>query len=353
MKIYALNICPNNKSGLCNQLYSIAAGIKYCIKNKINIMFINKFLKSINSDRYCNISEIININKFNVYLNRYKLSIVDFNNFIFSIEDAVLSNGNDSKNIKDMIINSYYQNNNFYIKRNSRFYLTNHDEKIIYLTIKYNLNNYSFYEKYIIENNELVEDINYNFNSLNFEGNFNYIQDNIFFDILRNIQFSDTIVYNSSLKNNKLLYNKKTDKINTIHLRIEDDVIDHYSKTLKIDHGLLRHIVESKYIDIINSFNKSDLIILLSYSKHNSVINYLKHNGYNFIIDEDKHEDREVSAIYDLLLGENCNNTYVCVWESSYSYTLFARINKKNNINAIQFYYEDLNRNPASVKLMF
>lgn len=354
MKFYALDICPNKTSGLCNQLYSIAAGIKFCIKNNINIMFINKFLRSINTDNYSNISEIINLDKFNEYLKQYNIFIVDFNNFNLSIEDAELTDNINVKNIKSMIINSYYKKNSFYIKKNSKFYLINSNEKQIYLKIKYNLNNKLFCEKYLIEHNELVKNIDYDFDSLHFEGNFKYTQDELFFNILRNLTFSDTILHNSSIKNNNLLNNKKTNKINTIHLRIEDDVIKHYSNMLNIDPETLKNIVENKYIDIINTFDKSDLIILLSYSKNNKVIDHLKSNGYNYVIDNDKDKDREISAIYDLLLGENCNNHYVCVWESSYSYTLFSRINKKNNVkNAIQIYYENLARPPDSVRLMF
>jgi hypothetical protein len=355
MEYYALDICPNKTSGLCNQLYSITAGIKYCIQNKINIMFIDKFLKSININRYCLISEIIDIPKFNVYLKKYNVHIIDFNNFNFIIENAELTDGIITKNVKDMIIDSYYQKNNFYIKKNSRFYLTNGNNKLIYLNIKYNLDGYYFSEKYLIENNELVSDIKFIFNYelMNFEGNFNYKQDEVFFDILRNINFSDIILYNSFVRNKRLFKNKKTEKINAIHLRIEDDAINHYSKYLNMDTTTYKNIIENKYIQVISKLNKNDLIIILSYSKENNVIDYLKKNGYNFIMDENKVEDREISAIYDLLLGENCNDTYVCVWESSYSYTLYSRINKKHHINAIQIYYENLEINPTKITLLY
>jgi hypothetical protein len=354
MIIYALDICPNKTSGLCNQLYSIAAGIKYCIINKINIMFINKFLKSINSEKYCNISEIFDLYKFNMFLQKYNLFILDYNNFDFNIEDAFIHDDNNNvQNIKNIIIDSYYQNKSIKIEKGTRFYLKNSKEKNLYLTIKYGFDNGVYTDTYIINDNELSFDIYYDFSLLKFEKNFSYTQDEVFFDILRNIPFCSSIINQSKIKVSKLLNNKITSKINTIHLRIEDDVIKHFSIILNMNKDILKNIIENKFIDIIKTLNKSDLIILLTYSKKNNVIDYLKNNGYNFVIDEDKHEDREISAIYDLLLGENCNNYYICVWESSYSYTLLSRINKKENVKSIQIYYEHLNKEPVSFKLLF
>jgi hypothetical protein len=341
MKVYALDICPNEGCGLCNQLYSIVAGIKYCINNKINIIFINKFLKSINTNKYCSISEILNLQKFNQFLTKYGIFICDVNNFQFRISNAEIYNGEIIQDITEDINKNFYTNNCLYIKKNTQFCINNNDNKNLRLKITFILDTGFFIENYLIEDGKLIDDINYNFQSLDFTGNFKYQQDELFFDILRNIPFSEIIVNKSLIKNLNLLENKKTNNINTIHLRIEDDVIEFYSKLLNIDKNNFKKFIEDKFINIIDSLmNKTDLIIVLSYSLDNRVLEFLEKNCYNYIINTEKDEDREISAINDLLLGENCNNYYICVWESSYSYTLLCRINKNKNVKCLQMYYE-------------
>ena len=70
MEIVYLNFCPKPGSGLCNQLYSIAKTCLDCSKNNIKYIFMSKFLKQINSNDYCNISEIIDIKKTNSFFKK-------------------------------------------------------------------------------------------------------------------------------------------------------------------------------------------------------------------------------------------------------------------------------------------
>jgi hypothetical protein len=358
MKIYALDICPTETKGLCNQIYSIVASIQYCINNKINIIFIGKFLKSINSNRYCNISEIININKFNKYLSKYNVFICDINNYNFRIDKAELINGKIIKNVKELINNNYYNDNQLYINKNTTFYMDNYfkddnNSDHVALKIKYLLDDGFFTENYSIINNRLNENIDYNFKSLKFESNFVYKHNEIFVDIIRNIPFSDIILNNSFINNSKLLKNIKTNIINTIHLRIEDDVFEHFSEKLNVKKEIIKKNIENTYINTIQKYlNKSDLIVVLTYSQHNSVLDFLKKNNYTYVISNEKEEDREISGIYDLLLGEICNNYYIFVYESSFSYSVLYRI-KNKNIKGIQIYYENLNKEPDQIYLKY
>ena len=291
MFFYLLDICPTNKCGLCNQLYSIVASIKFCIENQINIIIIKQFLKSINSNNYCSISDVIDIKSYNNYLktNNIKVLLVDY------------MNKNELSNFVSLL----------------------------------------------------------DINNINFKSNFKYQQDKLFFDLLRNIPFSKQIINNfltNNLQIDNIINNNKYNniKINTIHLRIEDDVLEHYQSILNIDKELLRIIVENKYVSLIKKyFNKSDIIILLTYTLNNSVIDFLNTNSYKYIINQKKNDDREISAIYDLMLGEYCNNYYICVWESSYSYTLFSKINNKEGIKTLQIYYENLDKKEEFVSLIY
>jgi hypothetical protein len=172
--------------------------------------------------------------------------------------------------------------------------------------------------------------------------------------VLRNIPFNNTIINSSQTIINHLIHKNSTNVCNVIHLRIEDDAIDYFYAKYNVSKSVFKSMVETKYINIIKKiFNKDDMIILLTYDLDNAVINYLKTHHYKFIINNKKDKDREISAIHDMLLGEYCNNYYVYVWESSFSYTLLSRINKKPNVKTIQISYENLHNEPQSINLRY
>lgn len=77
-KIFFLKIY-NTNSGLCNQLYSLITGICECIKEGKKLIFVNDFLKSINSNNICPIEEIIDIENINIFLLKYNIRLVDKN----------------------------------------------------------------------------------------------------------------------------------------------------------------------------------------------------------------------------------------------------------------------------------
>jgi hypothetical protein len=256
--------------------------------------------------------------------------------------------------VKDDIVTNYYKNNSVIIPMHSTFHVNDSNAKPSHLTIKYNLNNGFFYEQYPIDDNKLMQHINLHFDHLHFEGNFCYVQDEMFFDVLRNIPFNKTIIHSSQHIINHLIHKNATNVFNVIHLRIEDDAIEHFYAKCNVTKSLLKSMVETKYIKIIKDFfNKDDIIILLTYDLDNAVIHYLKTHHYKFIINDKKDKDREMSAIHDILLGEYCNNYYVCVWESSFSYALLSRINKKPNVKTIQIRYENLQNEPEFISLLF
>ena len=137
MKFNAINICPKLDSGLSNQFYALVTCICDCINNNVNILFINKFYKSINTSNYCNIDQVININKINSYLSQHKIFIVDSQNFIFNIESAYVID----KNIKILDVTEELQafviNNEVVISNDKKLFNSKLEENKEYiLTIK-------------------------------------------------------------------------------------------------------------------------------------------------------------------------------------------------------------------------
>lgn len=333
MKFNAINMCPNLNSGLCNQLYSLVTCICDCINNDVNILFINKFYKAINTNNYCNVDNVININKLNNYLSQHKIFIVDSQNFIFNIVCAyVIDNSTKIIDVTEEL-QIFSLNNEISIPNDKELFKSKLEENKEYiLTIKYSLNNGYFEENYNIKNNKLItSNINYKFNHLNFNiYSVVGVKDRFFWDILQNIEFCDDFVKKADIIKN-IIKNFNYNKINCIHLRLEYDFIKHYSENLQMDENEIKRKLEKYYIHAIKkTILPSDLTVILTNDTNNEVIKFLLENNYKFVTTEKNYKDREFNAIIDLEVGTICNNTYLFVYESSFSYFLMGKIKKYN-----------------------
>lgn len=342
MLFTAINICPKNDSGLCNQLYSLVTGIGFCIDKKINILFIDKFYKSINTNKYCNISSVLNIDIINLYLSKYAIFLVDSKNFTFKIESATIINDIDIElyNVTEQV-NYYLKDNKFCIPSNTKLDIPKNicsENKNIYLNIKYSLNNGFFQEKYIIIDNKLTTELKYNFNELEYNV-FSVVgkKHDYFWDIMVNIEFTDEFIKLADNIKSQILLGNNNSKINCIHLRLENDFIEHYSNMFKKNKNIIKVIFENEYIKTIkNHINSNEKTLILTNDFDNNVIKYLIENNYNFITIKKSYDDRELNAIIDLEVGTICNNIVVTVFESSFSYTLLYRSLKNNKMNKIK-----------------
>ena len=111
MTFYFLDISPKKTSGLCNQIYFISSMCSYALKNNIKYIFLNKFLKEINTDNYCPISEIIDFKKTNNFLKKYNIVLFDSFNIKFDILDIKYGNDLYNINVTD-ICKIKYKNSN-------------------------------------------------------------------------------------------------------------------------------------------------------------------------------------------------------------------------------------------------
>jgi malate synthase len=121
---------------------------------------------------------------------------------------------------------------------------------------------------------------------------------------------------------------------------LEDDAIEHWARENQMSHVEFKRIIEDKYIDAITqNLKKEDATLILSDNYDNRVIQFLRENGYYFINTQKMSKDREISAIYDLHIGQYCNNVYILVYESSFSYTLLYRIFEQTKFKAVELNY--------------
>jgi hypothetical protein len=151
---------------------------------------------------------------------------------------------------------------------------------------------------------------------------YNWISYGDFFEIYNNIQFQNHF-YN--LSNNLIIeiHDKLGNdvKINIIHLRIEDDAVNHWSKRNNMSALLFKVLLVDKYLYLIKKYiNKESFTIVNTYNKDNIIIKFLYENGYKFFTKKSNLSDgRECNALRDLLLARKMNNFFIGATRSTFS----------------------------------
>lgn len=370
----SIDISPTNTSGMCNQLYSIAGSccdsINHNPSNTTKVIFIGKYLMEINSNKFCNIGEIIDLNASNIFLKKYNIILFDMFNFDFKIIQIKYGLDNYSFDITSEIVKESLNNNIFkfgkdinlnnikgdpfeYYKKTFFLPFNKKQSKKIYIT--YSINDNIFNE--ILQESsgylktDFLLDFTYNKRTciVHNDGSF------IFSDILRNIVFNNIYVekanefIKTNININNNINNNINKKINCIHLRLENDAIEHWAKSNKINYNTYKTLLENKYIQFIQKYiDKNIPTIILAHNYDNNVIKYLAENDYNYITTPKFHQYRDISAIIDLHIGQICNNICICVFESTFSFSIVTRAYKNSEFKNYLICFTDINNNELS-----
>ena len=107
--------------------------------------------------------------------------------------------------------------------------------------------------------------------------------------------------------------------LNVVHLRMEEDAIDFWSKKNKMTRDDFRHTLSNKYITHIRAMiPKGQKILILSGSSDNLVLRNIREDYEILFIDPTDEirsafntTGRELNAIIDLLAGQRCNNVFI------------------------------------------
>lgn len=349
MRIFNLNISPNQGYGFCNQIYSICGTCSYAVENNINVIFVGKYLREIHTTDYCKISDIIDIKSTNLFLKKYNIILLDvfdykfnitkieygFNDFCYDLTNEINNDYFISKtlNLNDIKGNPIVDfKKKYFIDIATNLYVT-YSINDSFLKIKYDVFNGFLKEDIDIRLKQLVPSLKYN------DGSF------IFNNTLKKIVFNKEHVYKANTYFDNLKINSE-EEVNVIHLRLEDDMITNHSKDNNMSFDSYKKRIENVYIKLIEIYikNKKSKTILIAHNYDNKVIDYLKNNDYNYIMTPKMEELRDVSAIIDLHIGQNCRNVYIGVFESTFSFALFDRIRKRNNLISVIFQLNKLDK---------
>jgi hypothetical protein len=121
---------------------------------------------------------------------------------------------------------------------------------------------------------------------------------------------------------------------NTIHIRTEDDAINHWSKQNSMTKEEFKCNLESIYINHINlHFDKSVPVLVLTYDTNSVIIKYLADNGYIYKCLDKLLEGREHNAIVDLICASYTKGIFIGNFNetllrgSSFSYSILQLAN--------------------------
>ena len=342
-------------TGFTNEIFFIVYGIIDCINNKRKFLVINNFRLEPLTQKFCGISEIIDIHHLNILLKEYDITVFDRNNLSFNIDSIIYGLNENTFDIKKESVDLFFKNNKLYIPVGTTLNNIKGDpflgeEKKLLIT--YSINSIKVTEEYSeYIHKDIIIDLQKPINILNWDQIDNcYINDRELFDyLLKNIKINNRFVKYSEIsllidRNNEYtnisnidFQNKKT---NVIHLRVEKDMTGHMLSHNKMTQEEYDIELQNKYIELIKQyFSKNDIIFVLSYDLNNNVVKFLKENDYEFYFTKKQiFEGREQHAIVDLLIGEKCNNYFIGNWNfeirqgSTFSYFLYVRNNALENI---------------------
>jgi hypothetical protein len=157
--------------------------------------------------------------------------------------------------------------------------------------------------------------------------------------ILSNLKFNSKFYDTADeiLKKNKIT----AEPCNVIHLRLENDAVEHWSKVNGLSPEEFKKILEIKYIKNIEKYiNKNYVTIVVASEYDNSVIKYLRDNGYLYLTTEKRFKERELNAIVDLIITQRCDRVILGFFESSFVFNAMMRVIKTPKTQKIYFFCE-------------
>ena len=303
----------SKKNGFTSQIFSLITSIIIAFNNKHKVVIVDYFLNDYSKNTCTPISHIFNIDKLNIFLQKeYDIIIIDKYDINFKLLSIKYGTPLFNIDLTDIIKEKYYKNNVLLIRKD--IILNDIDGDPYYgsykqLFLNYKINNYLIEEKY---EEKLNDDINIDFLNSNYIHTFEWINKfnaTMFENILVNINYDNSFIEKSQNIFTNISENKK---INIIHLRLEDDAIEYWSKINNMTEQNFKTYIENKYIQIIKKYiSNNDENIILSQSLSNNVINFLIEKKYTYKISDKYFEDREKNAIVDLLISKKCNNIFI------------------------------------------
>jgi len=328
-----------------DQLFKMIKGISSVIQQKrSNLIILDTFLCDYDKDYYTPISNIFNLQEINVYLKKYNITLIDKHNFQFELLKVEYGTKEENIDITQEIKEKFYENKKLFIDKTLVFNSLKGDpcfNTVKRVWISYNLNGCIYKDEYSEVLQKNIDYTNENYKYFNSSIILNNNQD-IFQDILIHLVYSKKFY---DLSTSILSKQNITNKVNIIHLIIEDESVQILTKRKNFLLQNFKEKLSNKYIQLIKDhIQKTDTTIILTKSLiKNPVIDFLNQNNYNYFIPRKHFEYSELNAIADFIHSKKCNNVFIGNFNyntmngSSLSYYIKNTINTNVIYKSIDF----------------
>jgi hypothetical protein len=290
----------NDKSGFTNQIFALVNAILNAKSRGNTTIILDSFQRDfMDSTNKIPCSQVFDLKETNKYLKKYDITLICSSQFNYKLNAIFYGTGQHIIDITDKASD---------IIRPGTYNFMGGDpfpgvSKELFVNYTINGNEYSdIYEEGYLYNI-------WTKGTANYEYIFRWINNQpLFEDIMKNLKYK-TIIDNHSLLPLSSRYNSK---INVVHLRLEDDAINHWSKQNHMTTKVFKHKLEEKYIQLIRENIDPKQVTIVVGSKENKVIDFMIENEYNCrVFSVLELNGREVHAIFDLLQAAECNETFI------------------------------------------
>jgi hypothetical protein len=263
--------------GLTNQLFSLITAILIAHSKKHKVICIGSFMEDINTRTYTPISNILDLDKMNDFLkSTYGIRLVDKYRLKYYIQRIEPLHIQGQKHMRF----TYYVNGELIEEVLDEKEATEMSKNVLKPIYKYTFGWIDTIHKAMFEN------------------------------ILIHIRYHPDFTNKTDSLTSHL--DTVQNKINVIHLRLEEDAIHHWSKINHMTGMAFRDLLVKKYISLIKEYiSQTDQTIILSHSLNNPVIDFLKKNNYTIFFNQNDYGKREKDAIIDYLTSTRCNNVFI------------------------------------------
>ncbi len=322
--------------GFTNQLGYIVTGLVSSIYEGKSGIIVSNFLERFDQESYRPISEIIDLNHINRFLEKYHVSVIDINNVNYKILSIKYGTYWEAKDIQLELLHKSHPNG-LILKAGTMIndvFGDSYPGHRKTLFVVYSLNGTIHRRTYPEILNEPLE-LHFN------QSNISPIKSDqcwisrvdipLYDEIMVNIQFKPEFYYIASN-----IWNKFKQKVNILHLRDDDDAIKFWGNINGMHEDVFSKLLCDKYIYLINKYvDPEQSLVVLTSNLFSPVITYLQNEGYTYHTTPKEFGDkRELNAIIDLLVAENANGTFIGNTNpinfhgSTYSYLLWKRLKK-------------------------
>jgi hypothetical protein len=327
--VFCAKIFDEN-AGFTNQMIAFASAVIYCKRAHREILVVKDFMREVHTHKTIPVSEVFDMKKMNEYLKKFDIQFVDLNKLNFQIKYLYTKDNHD-------ITSTAVRNNIVYAQGVPPYAVNN------LLTMEYTVGGGEDDENRPVPRRSIflqfqpprftIFNYEQNLNLANFPYTFAWLgslEPPLFEEIFTNLSF------------HPYFYERAADfavsagvlgasAVSVIHLRIEKDT-EAFAKQCKMSFEEYQRRQTAEYIrHIQENIPKTDKIVVLCYVREHPVLDFLRENGYDFVMTEKTEDGRELCALVDLLVADLCNSVFIGYFDleskrgSTYSYFIYMR----------------------------